>query len=302
MKKMMKLSWKDLKVGDMFLDGATITELWPWQEAPCYELRTKRVQNVDGELIEVSDSVIASETHLFSIETDESFDGFEMTRESKAQTNKQAINWIACRDAYEVFKTDLVDELTGQFIARVAGTMGEIEVVPYKNLEPQKCRCITTTHGTFTIGGVLFGQSARGEHSLDSVREIVYQLRNQAGMSEEWIAQNLFLDLEAVKRMQMISGLKASMSDIDDADMAWSPEADESYQRKEEAYLSREATKFVGEYEAANPDWVLPTGKTIIDVAIDLGWDVEAAKKVKRSPSLFAPNGSRREGGIQVRG
>lgn len=280
MKKLMKVKWEDLKVGDMFPENeAFITELWPWQERPCYELKTRKVTVVDDEEMITTQSVIASEDHLFSILTDKSFDDYKTTRISKEQTNKQAINWIACKDAYEIFKTAHVDEKTGKNIAMLPGTLCEISIVPYDDLKPQKCRCITTTEGTFHIAGVLFGQTARGSHSLDSMRDIVYNLINVANMSEEWVSKNLYLDMESIKRMQQLSGLKAAMNDVDDCDLAWSPEADDNYNRKMIAYLTREATKYIEIYKTQHPDVEIPSVGSAIDIACEIGFDQEEAMK-----------------------
>lgn len=119
---------------------------------------------------------------------------------------------------------------------------------------------------------VLFN-SARGSHSLDSMREIVNNLINVAGMSKEWVSQNLYLDIESIDRMQQLSGLKASFADIDDAELAWNPEADRSYQRKMTAYLIREATSFINKYKADNSGWNEPTMGTAIDIALEIGFD-----------------------------
>lgn len=115
--------------------------------------------------------------------------------------------------------------------------------------------------------------TARGSHSLESMKDIAYNLINVAGMSEEWVAQNLYLDLESIKRMQQLSGLKAAMSDIDDCDMAWSPEKDKSYQRKMVAYLIREATTYIENYRKENPDYVQPTSGTAVEIALEIGFD-----------------------------
>ena len=115
--------------------------------------------------------------------------------------------------------------------------------------------------------------TARGAHSLDSMKDIVYNLINVAGMSEEWVSQNLYLDLESIKRMQQLSGLKAAMSDIDDCDMAWSPEKDSSYQRKMTAYLIREASTFIEKYKKENPDSTIPSTGTAVDIALELGFE-----------------------------
>jgi len=121
--------------------------------------------------------------------------------------------------------------------------------------------------------------TARGAHSLDSMKDIVYNLINVAGMSEEWVAQNLYLDLESIKRMQQLSGLKAAMNDIDECDMAWTPEKDNSYQRKMVAYLIREATTFIENYKKENPDADVSTTGTAVDIALTIGFDKTEAWK-----------------------
>lgn len=149
---------------------------------------------------------------------------------------------------------------------------------------------------------VLMNQ-ARGSHSLDSTKEIVYNLINVAGMSEDWVARNLFLDLESIKRMTQLSGLKSAYDNLDEADLAWNPETDGSYQRKQDAYLNREASKYVSAYVADNPS--TDTGErrdigNIQEYAESLGWDKEAAIRIKQGESDVAPNGTRREGRIHA--
>lgn len=129
---------------------------------------------------------------------------------------------------------------------------------------------------TTQMSAEILHNTARGSHSLDSMKDIVYSLINVAGMSEEWVAQNLYLDLESIKRMQQLSGLKASMNDVDDADLAWTPESDDAYGRKLTAYLTREAGKYIENYRSEHPDFEMPAGDAIT-VAIDLGFDKEQA-------------------------
>lgn len=117
--------------------------------------------------------------------------------------------------------------------------------------------------------------TARGAHSLDSMKDIVYNLINVAGMSEEWVSRNLYLDLESIKRMQQLSGLKASMSDIDDCDMAWDPTKDSSYQRKMTAYLIREATTYIENYKKDHPNEIdeISASGTAVDIALTIGFE-----------------------------
>ena len=276
-KKLMEVNWEDLRVGDILVeDKAEVMEIWPSREVPCYKLTTLGKQIIDDEIVEIEKELVMSEDHLFAIETLESFDIYETTKASKEQTNKQCINWICAKDAYNIFKVE------GKEYAEVTGINGLIiRIEPYENLEPQKCNCITTSLGTFEINGIVCGNTARGAHSLDSMKDIVYNLINVAGMSEEWVAQNLYLDLESIKRMQQLSGLKAAMNDIDDCDMAWSPEKDLSYQRKMIAYLIREASTYIEKYKKDHPEEVnkLQSTGTAIDIARTIGFEETEAWK-----------------------
>lgn len=132
---------------------------------------------------------------------------------------------------------------------------------------------------TTQMSAEILHNTARGSHSLDSMKDIVYSLVNVAGMSEEWVSQNLYLDLESIKRMQQLSGLKAAMQDIDDCDMAWSPEKDDSYKRKMQAYMTREAMKFIEIYRTDHPGEEISQIGTAVDVAMGIGFDQEAIMK-----------------------
>lgn len=147
---------------------------------------------------------------------------------------------------------------------------------------------------------VLMNQ-ARGTHGLDSMKDIVYNLINVAGMSREWVSRNLFLDIEAINRMSQLSGLKSAYDNMDNASLGWNPVTDNSYRRKMDAYLNREAAKYVKEYLADHPDTDSGAQKDMGDIkdfAETLGWNRENAEKIRQSGLETAPNGSRREGSI----
>jgi len=110
----------------------------------------------------------------------------------------------------------------------------------------------------------------------------------------------LFLDIESVKRMTQLSGLKSAYDNLSETDLAWNPETEESYKRKMNAYLNREAAKYVQAYLAAHPE-IDHRGRDIGDIkdyAESLGWDRAAAERVRQSQIEIAPNGTRREGRI----
>lgn len=121
--------------------------------------------------------------------------------------------------------------------------------------------------------------TARGAHGLEGMKDIVYNLINIAGMSPEWVSKNLFLDMESIKRMQQLSGLKASFDGmIDDADMAWTPERDDSYLRKLQGFMTKEATKFIEVYKKEHendPEALakIPSVGSAMDIAMAIGFD-----------------------------
>ena len=272
-KKLMKIKWEDLRVGDTIAeDGAVVKSLFPWQEQPCYELETEE----DG----VKKTVIVSETHLFATKFESVIDEngkvvpvteLETTKKSMKQTFKRCVNWISTKDAYFVFKSKDADE------AVVDGLFGKIVVRPYKNLEPQKCRCIETSLGTFQINGVLFGNSARGEHSLTEMKDIVADL-SRSGMSDQWISKNLFLDPEAITRFKQLSGMKAAFNDENYKEDGWDPVRDGVVERRKNINLTLAARRYVRKYRALRGFANTVASDESIDIimaAKNLGWDPE---------------------------
>lgn len=262
------IKFKDLQVGDIFPeDMSRVISLGEWQEVPCYELINK-----DGI------GLVVSENHLIAMsdknfeEIKEKIASMNSTLESKDQVSDKSLNWLAAKDIFNNRDRLVMETLEGM----------EFSIKEYKGLEPQRVRCITTDKGTFKINGFLNHNTARGSHSLDSMKDIVANLINVAGMSEEWVAKNLFLDLESVKRMTQLSGLKQAYDNIDAADLSWNPFEDESYERKTTSYLNREAAKYVQNYLKTHPDannQARDMGD-IITYAESLGWNKSAAEAV----------------------
>ena len=274
--KLMQVEWKNLKIRDVILNQKAygvpfegmetmqhvvdkcpelpvVIDIMDWRKAYCYEIITE------------NGSLIASYDHLICVNGGP-YDDFELTKVSKIDGKHFENECIACQDIWNYLAMENPDAI-------IEGVNGQFKIRPYKALEEQNCRCITVSGGEFSINNVLSKNTARGAHSLDSMKDIVYNLINVAGMSEEWVAQNLYLDIESIKRMQQLSGLKAAMNDIDDCDMAWSPEKDSSYQRKMVAYLVREAANFIELYRKDHPDDEIQSNGTAVDIALSIGFD-----------------------------
>lgn len=276
--ELMEVSWDDIQIGDIILNdldqgkqyiGAdniqqvvdndpslpVIMDILPDRPCVCYEIITDK------------GSIVASSDHLIAVNGGP-FDQYGLTYLSKRDGNHPENEAIACEDIW--YHLAEMDEN-----AIIHGVNGDFTIRPYDEILPG--RCVTVSTGKFSINGALSFNTARGSHGLDSMKDIVYNLINIAGMSPEWVSQNLFLDLESIKRMQQLSGLKAAMNDIDDCDMAWSPEADSSYQRKVDNYLTREAIKYVDIYRHDHPEEDIDDTGTAQDVAERLGWDRQKA-------------------------
>lgn len=231
-----------------------------WEEMPCITFL-----NEDNKELEVS------KNHLLKVDNDVINKypwAIEASKESKKQVEEYKNNWITATCLYDILAEEFNEEIGFKI-----PSLSKIKSIPESDGVIKKCRCITTSSGTYTINGFINHNTARGSHSLDSMKDIVYNLINVAGMSEEWVSQNLYLDLESIKRMQQLSGLKASMTDIDACDMAWTPEKDQSYQRKMTAYLIREASTYIEKYKKENPDVDIPSTGTAVDIALQIGFD-----------------------------
>lgn len=119
--------------------------------------------------------------------------------------------------------------------------------------------------------------SARGKHSMDSMKEIVSKLLD-SGKQEDWISQNLFLDKETIGRYKMLSGLTSAFQDSESfSTNVWDPDKMRSDERKKNTEQNRLARAFVRRWrELARADggkFDIPEDLNIIDAAENLGWD-----------------------------
>ena len=145
------------------------------------------------------------------------------------------------------------------------------------------------------LSSTILCNSAKGSHQFETIKDIVYDLINESGMSEEWVSRNLFLDISSVKRIIQLKGLKSAFDDIDNCGLAWSPEKDQEYNKKLKWYITREAKIYLKKYMTEEEIKYLKEDPR--DVAERYGWDRKLAEKSPRLSEMeLAPNGSRREG------
>ena len=120
--------------------------------------------------------------------------------------------------------------------------------------------------------------TARGSHGLDSTKELIERLV-KSGKSEEWISENLNVDIESIKRMQKTSGLRREFESLDEVEPAWLASEDNAYERKLTSYLNREATSFIHMWKQQHPDQTIQQSGSSVEIAESLGFDAEKARK-----------------------
>lgn len=120
--------------------------------------------------------------------------------------------------------------------------------------------------------------AAHGNQSLDGEKELVKRMLKN-GKTKEWIVENLGIDVDVVDRTESQTGIKAEYNDLTHTSKAWDSEEDNTYERKLTAYLIRKSTSYIYLYEQEHPDWENKGIGTSIDIAEEIGFDVEQAKK-----------------------
>lgn len=121
---------------------------------------------------------------------------------------------------------------------------------------------------------ILFN-SARGEHDLMEMKDIVADL-SRSGMSDQWIAQNLFIEKEAITRFKQLSGMRAAFNTENDLGDAWDPIRDQNVERRKNINAVNAARRYVRKYRQlmgfANTS-SSDEATDIIMAAKNLGWD-----------------------------
>lgn len=124
--------------------------------------------------------------------------------------------------------------------------------------------------------------TARGSHSLDSMKDIVYALVVRSNMSMEWVSQNLYLDVESIKRMIQLVGLRSAVTEEGTPpDLTWKPEDDKRWKKKFRGYMAMKANKFILKYQAEHPGFEFSPRGDAIEFAKELGWNWEEEVKTR---------------------
>lgn len=142
---------------------------------------------------------------------------------------------------------------------------GKIPCIILRNKTPQEL-----------MSAEILMNSSRGTHTLDSMKEIVANLID-SGMSEDWIARNLYLEKEAIMRYKQLSGLASAFRDSNDfSKEVWDPIKDRSEERKKNVKLNQRARAYVRAWRrlanAEGGKFDIPEDLDVIAAAKNLGF------------------------------
>ena len=142
---MIEKLWRDVKVGDRFIDGSTVIDVLPVQMKKCYSVY---VENKETEEIY---KTVLSEDHMVKIFNfdNEILDLLERTNIHKRNLNIEEPGWICIEDLYTIlpFSKDIYMDPSHNNIL--------ITVSVYDNGEPQETNCVTTDTGQYVINGII---------------------------------------------------------------------------------------------------------------------------------------------------
>ena len=143
--KLYKIPWKELEVGNEFIDGSIVVELQPWNEKPCFELQ------IDG-----FDKIVLSHDHLVYgdiIINGKRIDCLEKSEKARQNVMESDKKWICIEDIYEFYK--LGAEI------KISDCSKLVYIKPFKNSKPQRVRCISTSSGFYETNGLIHHNTAR---------------------------------------------------------------------------------------------------------------------------------------------
>lgn len=131
---------------------------------------------------------------------------------------------------------------------------------------------------------ILFNQ-ARGDHDLMQMKDIVADL-SRSGMTDQWIAKNLFLEPEAITRFKQLSGMRAAFNTEENMRDAWDPVADGVNERRKNVDLVQAARRYIRKYRALlGFDNTVTSDESvnIIEAAKNVGWSERNPHEMPKS-------------------
>ena len=139
--------WKDLSIGDEFVDGSVCEEIQDWRMKPCYEIK-----------IEGNNPIVLSNDHLlYGLITinNTKISNFEKSKICRKNVGELDEDWLCVEDIYEMYN------LNANISIATDECLNLIYIKPFMDLKPQKVRCISTNTGHYETNGLLHHNTAR---------------------------------------------------------------------------------------------------------------------------------------------
>ena len=141
--KTKEILWEELKIGDQFIDGSTVTYIAPWSYHKCFEIKLKE-----------EDPIVVSDDHMMLAEIrDKKGNKIEFEKSkiiSHIIHSNTENDWYSASDIFEAIKLGLNVLLNDSEIEFIK----EIE-------EPLKVRCIETDTGHYLLNGIYHHNTSR---------------------------------------------------------------------------------------------------------------------------------------------
>lgn len=140
MRKLTKIKWEDLQIGDMFLDGSIVIDIEPWINDYCYKIETENSSLIISYKHVLSCIILDNEKRM--VETS------DFTKDVLKQIGQDDDNtWYTALDIYNAMQKGYdVKSLTENGLVDIKN----IEL--YEDGKEQRVRCITTNTGYYQIG------------------------------------------------------------------------------------------------------------------------------------------------------
>lgn len=140
-----KILWKDLEIGNEFIDNSIVVEIQPWSQKSCYELK---INNFD--------SIVLSKDHLLYgdiIVNGVIVDHLEKSNICRKNVGEPDKKWICVEDIFEFCILGAMISLSDD---------SELSFIrPFKSGELQNVRCISTSTGFYETNGLIHHNTAR---------------------------------------------------------------------------------------------------------------------------------------------
>lgn len=106
------------------------------------------------------------------------------------------------------------------------------------------CTIVRDKSSSELMSAEILFNACRGEHQLDSMKEIVSDLI-RSGMSEQWISKNLFISPETIRRYTQLSGMRAAFGNTEALEKnAWDPIKDLANEKRKKIDLYTAARRW----------------------------------------------------------